>query len=682
MSIQDDIGLSQQIALLEEALAQSNRIRTQWQTASSQLSDSQHALKVSDNLHRQIIKSSFDAIIIADQNGIIQQGNPAAQRIFGYPLESWPGMSITTLIPEYLRQQHQHGFSHYIDHADKQMANQSIESEGLHQDGHTFPIELNLSALNTGEPQIMATIRDISAHKGVLNELEQRVEERTLKLRKLSEAVEQAPEAILITDRTGNIEYVNRSFMDTTGFSMDEVIGQTPRILKSGNQDAAFYQKLWETISSGKAWSSTVVEKRKDGSFYPAMLSIAPIMDHSGKITHFVGYHQDITEQQNMEKQFHQAQKMEAIGTLVGGIAHDFNNMLAGITANLHLAKRRAKEMPELSQKLNNIEQLSFRAADMIQQLLTFARKDRVSMKVMPLRSFLQEALLLLQFSIPENITIKQNICTEELMIKGDSTQIHQALMNLLNNARDAVESMQEPCITINVDTFFADAIWLKKRPDFDIHPYAHISIKDNGCGIPGKQIEHLFEPFFTTKEQGKGTGLGLSMVFGMVKTHHGFIEVDSRKGEGATFHIYIPLTEEPMAAKAEHKTEMTERHGELILLADDETIVRETMAEVLESMGCRVVQAKDGLQAIEIFKTHQQEIKLALLDVVMPHCGGMPLAKQIREMSPHLPLIFLTGYDKEDVLAGDDLLQNCCILSKPVNFEILSSIIRDKLNP
>jgi len=265
--------------------------------------------------------------------------------------------------------------------------------------------------------------------------------------------------------------------------------------------------------------------------------------------------------------------------------------------------------------------------------------------------------------------------------INPDAAQLHQVLMHLIHNARDAVEEVDDPYIGIRLESFHTDNAFIESHPYFKDDFYAHLSVEDNGCGIFEDQIKHLFEPFFTTKEQGKGTGLGLSMVYGAIKTHHGFVEVDSLEGKGSTFHIYLPLLEaEYTAPEPAQKQEFTGGRGELILLADDENMVRSTMAEVLESMGYRVLQAKDGQEAIEIFKAHQQEIMLALLDVIMPKLGGIQLAGQIRALSPELPVIFLTGYDKEYVLDGDEQIQYCKILTKPVNFDLLGHSIRQML--
>jgi len=633
----------------------------------------EQALVESEKQYQMLFESSRDAIMILDEAGFIR-GNASAIRMFGchcsddfqgrHPAEFSPPAQPCGTESMILANQH----------IARALTDGSISFEWMHQslDGEVFPAEVLLSALELeGKSVLQATVRDISVRK--------QAEES---VRRFSSAIEQMGESVVITDRNGIIEYANPAFTKVTGYSAEEAIGQTPGMLNSGNQDAAFYKVMWQTITQGKVWKGKIIDRRKDGSFYPAMLTISPIIDSSLHITHFVGIQSDLSQLEEMEHRFQQAQKMETIGTMVGGIAHNFNNMLAGMAGNIYLAKKAVQAQPDVMRKLTNIEELSGHAADMIQQLLAFARKDMVSMKETPLSSFINETLKLLRASVPENIAVQQDICSDDFQIKGDATQLHQVLANLINNARDAVENVESPCITIGLDSFSPDDSFLHRRPWFKDGTFAHLSVEDNGMGISEYQLEHLFEPFFTSKQHGKGTGLGLSMVYGAVKTHNGFVDVSSQEGKGSTFHIYIPLLE-PKEGDAEpvQRLEAAEGRGELILLADDEQGVRDVMAKVLALLGYKVLQAGDGLEALELFKAHQQDIALALLDVVMPHCGGMALAKHIREVNPDVPVIFLTGYDKEYVLGGDEAMPNSEVLTKPVNFDTLNYSIRQLLD-
>lgn len=353
--------------------------------------------------------------------------------------------------------------------------------------------------------------------------------------------------------------------------------------------------------------------------------------------------------------------------------------MLAGITGNLYLAKKRIIDMPEVVQKLSNVEQLSMRAADMIQQLLTFARKDRVSMKPIPFVQFLKETLKLLRASLPENIAMYEDICAEMIQVSGDATLLHQVLMNLLTNARDAMEGVEHPSVTVRLECVDIDQKFTGERVGVKGGAYARLSVQDNGCGIRKKEIKHLFEPFYTTKEQGKGTGLGLAMVFGAVKTHNGFIEVNSKRGKGTIFHIYLPLLERKQVLPESicSLTLPETGHGETILLVDDQEQVIETGKEVLESLGYHVLAAVNGRQAVELFEAHANSIDLCIIDVIMPIMNGSRAAELIRRINPDTKIIFATGYDKQTY----NNMGNETVISKPYAIDAMSRLIRQVLD-
>jgi len=641
-----------------------------------QLERERRALKVSELKYRTLFASSADAIMMLD-NGVFSQCNSATIEIFACASEDdflgkrpddfspdiQPGgQSSRQLAEQYIGKSLEQGSHHF---------------EWLHKrlDGTEFLADVKLSAMDLdGKITVQALVRDISERK-----------RKEAELRKLSACIEQSGEAILITDKHGNIEYVNSSFSKLTGYSPKEALYNSLAMLNSGSQDAAFYENLWSSVLKGETWQGKVIDKRKDGSFYPALLTISPIHEESSNndsFTHFVVIQSDLTHLEDAEARFQQAQKMEAVGTLVGGIAHDFNNMLAGITGNLYLAKKRVQAQPEVVAKLDNIEQLSLRAAEMIQQLLTFSRKGIVDIKPLSLTPFIKETLKFLSTSVPENIILHQDVCNDDLLIKGDVTQLHQVLMNLINNARDAVENSPQPAITIALQACEVDAAMVSNKADVEAGLYARLSVSDNGEGIANDQMDALFDPFFTTKPVGKGTGLGLAMVYGAVKTHHGYIDVESTQGSGSTFHIYIPLElDQAKVCHMQEKQDAIRGSGELVLLVDDESIVRKAISAVLESFGYRVLQAEDGLQGLDVFKMHQHEVDIALLDLVMPVCGGVPLAKRMRELNPDLPVIFMTGYDKDHLLEKGEQLAHDLMLSKPVNFDALSHSIRQLLD-
>ena len=506
------------------------------------------------------------------------------------------------------------------------------------------------------------------------------IAERESELHQYMFALEHLGEAILITSKHGIICYINSAFKKDTGYT-NNLLGKTLQHIKKSTQSNTVYRRINHCIQTGEAWEGRVTAFKANGESFPARIHITPVfVDHD--ITHFVTILQDMTEQDLLEAQLLQAQKTESIGTLVGGIAHDFNNNLAAIMGNTYLAKAsiKAGKVQDATQKIEKIESLSKHAATVVAQLMAYARQDIIQKDNINLSTTIENSIALSHVAIPENIKFKVNITHSDDVVFADPSQIQQMVMNLLNNARDAVAKIKQPCISLNVAPIFVDANFHKRHPNITTLHFMRFSIQDNGHGITKEDLPHIFDPFFTTKEVGEGTGLGLSMILGMVQSHQGVIEVESTPNKGTTFHVYLPIVEnEPNKTHTINQAHQEHAQGERILLIDDDDEVRETTAEVLESLGYDVIQASDGLQGLQCFEQYPQ-IKTVIVDVVMPNMGGIEFAKQLRQQHTGMGIIFLTGYDNAGSFA-DVHMQHTRILNKPINFEKLHHAIQEMLN-
>ncbi|GAV19249.1 two-component system, cell cycle sensor histidine kinase and response regulator CckA [Mariprofundus micogutta] len=588
-----------------------------------------------------------------------------------------------------------HWLAYHILDSDKRMAKAvlaidsglSLEQAKVHADHEmSGSMKLLIDTVLAMYDSLSSRTLDLMKEKAERKRIEQALRESEKQEKSFSDAVMNiVPGMLYLIDEDLRLIRWNKKLNELTGYSNEELVDK--RALDFFHPDS--HQAITEAITTVFTEGSAEIEEQlytRNGARTPCLFT-AVLLEVNGK-KHISGIGIEISDRKRAEEallksqeQFYQAQKMEAVGTLVGGIAHDFNNMLAGITGNLYLAKKRTREMPDVVQKLSDVEELSFRASDMIQQLLTFARKGEVSMKPMPLNPFIKETLKFLRTSIPENIEIRQDISGDSMQIIGNVTQLHQVLMNLINNARDAVKDTSNPFIGIKLEKFQADNAFVAEKNYFNPGAYAHLSIEDNGCGIAEHDHQHLFEPFFSTKEQGEGTGLGLAMVFGAVKTHQGFIEADSTEGNGSTFHVYIPIQQEHRQVSPEPSTaRVTEGNGETILIVDDEEIVRRSNSEILESINYNVRVASNGLEAVEIIANNPNEITLILIDIVMPKLGGKEAIEQIRKIQPDIKVIFSTGYDKDKALRHEALPAGTALLSKPHTIQKLSETIKSLL--
>lgn len=500
-------------------------------------------------------------------------------------------------------------------------------------------------------------------------------------LRRLYRAIEQSTDMVVITDGSGVIEYVNPAFEETTGYSRPEVIGKTPRILKSGEQNPEMYRELWETIRAGKVFRGVLVNRKKSGESYIAEKTITPVRNAEGQVTHFISNDKDITEQRRLEGVLYQAQKMDAIGQLAGGVAHDFNNLLMVISSYTELMRDSIGPEHPLHRNVQEILKASRRAADLTRQLLAFGRKQTQSLQMLDLNGILTDISKMLPRLIGEDIDLVIAPGTDLGRVRLDPIQVEQVVLNLAANARDAMPAGGR--LTIETRNVTLDGNYAPERTMVPAGDYVLLEVTDTGEGIPPEHLPHIFEPFYTTKEQGKGTGLELATVYGIVKQSGGFIWVYSERGLGTTFKIYFPRVHQAASRTQDTRRPQPEvdLHGsETLLFVEDESAVRHPAVEFLEKCGYTVTEAQDGLQAVEAASKHPGRIDLMVTDVVMPGMSGSQLAEILGAKYPHMKVVFVSGYAERVVLKHKIVDVHTNFLQKPFTLQCLAMKIRETL--
>jgi PAS domain S-box-containing protein len=491
--------------------------------------------------------------------------------------------------------------------------------------------------------------------------------------------VEQSADLVIITDRDGVIEYVNPAFEVLTGYSREETIGQTPRMLKSEEQTPGIHKELWQTILSGTVFRGILANRKKNGEIFLAEKTITPLRDAEGKITHFISNDRDITERRRLETQLQQAQKMDAIGKLAGGVAHDFNNLLMVISAYAELMLDSVAPEHPLRRNVQEIMTASRRAADLTRQLLAFGRKQVQSLQLVDLNWIVEEINKMLPRLIGEDIELifapGQNLGK----VKADLVQIEQIVMNLAANARDAMPKGGK--LTIETANVQLDEDYVQEHSIVPAGDYVLLAVTDSGTGIASEHMAHIFEPFYTTKGGGKGTGLGLATVYGIVKQNGGFVWVYSEPGLGTTFKIYLPRVQQGIEKIHSSKPiEISSKGCETVLLVEDELAVRQSTREYLMLNGYIVLEAKNGEDALCIARDYIPPIHMMITDVVMPNMGGAKLAGHLATERPGMKVLFVSGYAENTVLRHGAIDVTTRFLQKPFSLKTLAHKIREVL--
>jgi len=623
----------------------------------------EQALRESEELYRQVFEVESDALLLVDrQSDQILAVNAAAIALYGYSREELLSISRVNLLAD----------PDGSGRATKEMETFIPLRWHRKKDFTVFPVEISGRYFDLkGRSVCVYAVRDITERKLIEETLKQSEE-------KFSKAFHSNPAAIVIAD-ISNESYleVNETFERITGYRHDDIVGRKWSELRLWDEPHDRDKALNQLMKEGRIRNFEFRFRKKSGELGTGLFSaeLIDINGHQCAITASV----DITERRRLEMQLRQAQKLEELGRLAGGVAHDFNNLLTVINGYSDFLLKKLSVHDPLYPSAQEINKAGERAASLTKQLLAFSRKQIIEPRLVDLNMIINDAQRLFQRLIGEDIELAMSLDPLLGPVMGDPDQIHQVLMNLIVNARDAMSDGGKLEVTTkNVDL---DESAAGVHPDAVRGSYVLTTVTDTGSGMSEETMHSIFDPFFTTKAQGEGTGLGLAIVYGIIRQSGGWIEVSSKLGQGASFSIYLPRVDAISVQKqARLPATLTLRGGETVLLVEDQEEVRRLTRTILESYGYHVLEAPNGDEALRVAKEYSSEIHLLLTDVILPGMNGKTLSRQLRVLRPKLKVLFTSGYPADVISRRGVLEQDVAYLPKPFTPGSLAAKIRDVL--
>lgn len=619
----------------------------------------------SERRYRALFDNNHAVMLVIDPvDGRIVDANPAASRFYGWSREELTTRSIAeinTLPEEEVREEMR-----------RARAGQRTFFRVRHRvaSGQIRDVEVMSGEVTIkGRPLLYSIV----VHD-VTNE---RIAEEALLL--VSAALDNAVNAIMITDREGTIEWVNAAFNQLYGYSAEEALGKNPRdLLKSGVQGPEFYQAMWRTLLAGETWRGNITNLRKDGSHVEEDLAITPIRSESGEIGHYVAVKHDLTEWRALERRLALSQKLESIGQLAGGVAHDFNNLLTVINGTLDLVLRELPAEDSIRSDLREVREAGERAGILTRQLLAFSKMQVLRREAVNLNALILDMSSMFRRLIGEDIDIYTDLDEQPPFALADRSQLEQVLVNLVVNARDAMPNGG----TLRIATAGPRR---SENPSSVVDPGGHgfvrLSVSDNGEGMEPDVQSRIFDPFFTTKGPGRGTGLGLATIYGIVSQSGGEIHVISAPGQGSTFEILLPATSETAAPSSAEERSHTGGGSETILVVEDEAAIRNLVVRILSREGYTVLAARDGRQALELMALQGDSVALLFTDVVMPSMSGPELLGRARELKPELKVLYASGYTADTLHKHGVREESFHFLEKPYTPKGLAVAVRGVLD-
>ena len=638
-------------------------------------------------IYKTILEASTDAVFLETLDGKIIDVNEKALELLGYTKDELLKLTVSDLVPEKTRKE-----LPKLYHKAKLKNGFTIEAENLKKDGSIIPVEVSSKLFSfKGEEILSVSVRNISSRKKLEQELKEALENQlrindelmqtTMRLKESEEKyrnlIEHSNDGIYIL-KSNRFILVNKKFEEIIEYTFNDL--NSPEFEFESliaPEDRQMIRLRGEKIKKGETVSPKYRFRTitKSGKKKDLETSVSYVIYEGEVATH--GIVRDITEQRRLEDQLLQSQKMEAIGKLAGGIAHDFNNLLTGILGFAELLYARAQD--EKTRHASDVILTTCRqAAKLTAQLLNFSRKGEFNPEPISINDSIRNVLTLLEKMIHKNIELHYDLEENINITEADSGQIEQALMNIVLNSFDALPKGGQ--VSISTSNVFLDEKYCSSFPDLKPGNYVKVSVTDTGSGMTDEVKRRVFEPFFSTKGKGEGTGLGLSTVYGIVKNHSGHINIYSEINEGTTVNIYLPVVKAKKGSEKEDKIEFLKGY-ETILLIDDEKVVRKVGKEILNELGYKSLIASSGKEGLKLFKENIDDIKLIILDMIMPDMDGEATYKELKKINPDIKIIVASGYSQNGTAEKIVKKEQSVFVQKPFQIKDLSEAIRKILD-
>lgn len=620
-------------------------------------------LKDSERKFRNLFENESDSITIMDAETLkFEDANKATFDLYGYTKEEYLKLSAIDMTAEPKKT---------IKSIKKNIRRPKWKRVPFRyhrkKDGTIFPVEIASGVFFwKGRKKIIGAVRDITKRI----KAEQDLKNSEARFRSV---FENASIGMNITDLNGKYLDVNNSFCQMVGYSKEELKNKTFHDI-TFPEDLTSDTQMFNKLLSSEV-SSYQLEKRyhhKSGHIIWVDLNVSLVKSHKGQPIHFIAQVIDITEKKKTEEKLIEAQKMDSIGNLAGGIAHDFNNMLSGILGHASLLSEREKDESK-QESLQGIISTAERASDLTSKLLAFGRRGKNLVVATDVNQIVQEVLMILKHSINKSIKISTDLESDLFSIDADPSQINQLIMNLCVNASEAMP--KGGSLVIHTHNIVFDKSYLGIPPG----EYMFVRVTDTGCGMDDRTRRQIFDPFFTTKTKGskKGTGLGLSTAYGIVKSHNGIIDVYSEKGQGSTFRVYLPKGKLKPKTEVEHIKENADKKSGLVLVVDDEKLITEMIARMLDRNGHQTITAESGQEAVEVYREKNEQIDAVILDMQMHGMSGKQTFIKMKEINPNIKALLSTGYGRNEEVQEILNLGVIDLLPKPYKMDELDQKLR-----